>query len=60
VINQSNKDRIQAKIIVEAANIPMPENVEEELFERGILIVPDFIANVAELFLPIPNIEVIT
>jgi glutamate dehydrogenase (NAD(P)+) len=45
VINETNKDKIQAKIIVEAANIPMREEIEEELFKKGILIVPDFVAN---------------
>ena len=45
VINDSNKNSIQAKVIVEAGNIPMRENIEEELFKRGILIVPDFVAN---------------
>ncbi len=45
VINETNKDKIKAKIIVEGANIPMKENIEEELFKRGILIVPDFVAN---------------
>ncbi|MBI2613355.1 MAG: Glu/Leu/Phe/Val dehydrogenase [Candidatus Levybacteria bacterium] len=45
VINKSNKDSIKAKIIVEAANIPMSEDIENELFKRGILIIPDFIAN---------------
>jgi glutamate dehydrogenase (NAD(P)+) len=45
VINEKNKDKIQAKIIVEAANIPMREEIEEELFKKGILIVPDFVAN---------------
>ena len=45
VINETNKDKIQAKIIVEGANIPMRENIEEELFKKGILIVPDFVAN---------------
>jgi len=45
VINHRNKDEIKAKIIVEGANIPMPDDVEEELFQRGILIVPDLIAN---------------
>lgn len=45
VINKSNKDRIKSKIIVEAGNIPMSEEVEEELFKKGILIVPDFVAN---------------
>ncbi len=45
VINKSNKDGIQAKIIVEAGNIPMSEEIEDELFKRGIIIVPDFVAN---------------
>lgn len=45
VINEKNKDQIQAKIIVEAGNIPMQEKIEEELFNKGILIVPDFVAN---------------
>lgn len=45
VINASNKGRISAKIIVEGGNIPMRENIEKELFDRGILFVPDFVAN---------------
>jgi len=45
VINESNKDKIKAKIIVEGANIPMGENIENELFKKGIIIVPDFVAN---------------
>ena len=45
VINEKNKDNIQAKIIVEGANIPMREKIEEELFNRGIIIIPDFVAN---------------
>ena len=45
VIHEKNKDNIKAKVIVEGANIPMPESVEDELHKRGILIVPDFVAN---------------
>ncbi len=45
VINESNKDNIKAKIIVEGANIPMREDVEDWLWKKGILIVPDFVAN---------------
>jgi len=45
VVNENNKDKIQAKIIVEGSNIPMSEKIEKELFERGILVVPDFVAN---------------
>jgi len=45
VINQNNQGQIKAKIIVEAANIPMKEDIERLLFQRGILIVPDIVAN---------------
>jgi glutamate dehydrogenase (NAD(P)+) len=38
-------DCIKAKLIVEGSNIPVHENVEEELHKRGILIIPDIIAN---------------
>ncbi len=30
---------------MEAANIPIPHDVEKILHERGILVVPDFVAN---------------
>jgi len=45
VINELNKDKIKTKIIVEAGNIPMSEKIEEEFFEKGIVVIPDFIAN---------------
>ena len=45
VINESNKDKISAKIIVEAANIPMQEHIEEEFWRKGVFIVPDLVAN---------------
>jgi len=45
VINERNKDKIKAKIIVEAGNIPMQEHLEEEFLRRGVLIVPDCVAN---------------
>lgn len=45
VINESNKNAVKAKVIVEAGNIPMRENIEQELHKKGIIIVPDFIAN---------------
>ena len=45
VITQKNQDQIKAKIIVEGANIPAPFEVEEYLSKKGILIIPDFIAN---------------
>lgn len=45
VINESNKNDIKTKLIVEAGNIPMRENIEDELFKKGINFVPDFVAN---------------
>ncbi len=45
VITEKNWRQIKAKIIVEGANIPIPEEVEEKLWQKGVLIVPDFVAN---------------
>lgn len=45
VINKKNIKKIRAKIIVEAANLPVSEEGEEILFKKGILVVPDIIAN---------------
>ncbi|RHW38315.1 hypothetical protein D1B33_05365 [Lysinibacillus yapensis] len=46
-INDENESQIQAKLIVEGANIPVTIEAEKQLFDRGILVVPDFIANSA-------------
>ena len=45
LINKENKNKVQAKIIVEGSNIPMAQEIEEDFFEKEILIVPDIIAN---------------
>jgi glutamate dehydrogenase/leucine dehydrogenase len=45
VINESNVNEIKAKLLVEAANIPCKPEIEKVLHERGILVVPDFVAN---------------
>lgn len=45
VINEKNVSQVKAKIIVEGANIPIKEEFEEKLYERGVLIIPDIIAN---------------
>jgi glutamate dehydrogenase/leucine dehydrogenase len=49
VINEKNVNEIKAKIIVEAANIPCRPEIEKILHERGILVVPDFVANAGGL-----------
>jgi len=45
VINRENVDRISAKMLLQGANIPATREAEEILHEKGILSVPDFIAN---------------
>jgi len=45
VINKSNVNRVQAKIISSGANIPVTDEAAELLFQRGIHFVPDFISN---------------
>ncbi len=45
VINEKNVDKIKAKLIVEAANIPATYEIEGRVHEKGVQIVPDIIAN---------------
>jgi glutamate dehydrogenase (NAD(P)+) len=45
VVNESNVDQLQARLVVQGANIPFTEGAEQTLRERGVLVVPDFIAN---------------
>lgn len=44
-INAHNADKIKAKLIVEAANGPVASEADPVLAEKGILIVPDILAN---------------
>ena len=45
VINVGNADKITAKLIVEGANIPTKAEALTILHERGIVVIPDFVAN---------------
>ena len=45
VINEDNADAIQAKLIVEAANLPVTFNGAAVLTDRHIRVVPDILAN---------------
>lgn len=44
-INEGNAGSIKAKLILQGANIPATSAAESMLGERGVLIVPDFVAN---------------
>ena len=44
-IHADNAQQIQARLILQGANIPATPDAERVLHERGILNVPDFIAN---------------
>ncbi|MEM7821593.1 MAG: Glu/Leu/Phe/Val dehydrogenase [Candidatus Aenigmatarchaeota archaeon] len=44
-ITIKNVSQVKAKILVEAANIPVTLEAEEELYKKGVLVVPDFVAN---------------
>jgi glutamate dehydrogenase (NAD(P)+) len=45
VINSDNMDSIQAKVIVEGANGPTTSEANRLLTEKGVLLVPDILAN---------------
>lgn len=44
-INRHNAGRVSARIISPGANVPITDEAEQILFQRGILSVPDFVAN---------------
>jgi glutamate dehydrogenase (NAD(P)+) len=45
VIHDNNVGRLNTRLVVEGANIPITHSAEKTLHEKGILVVPDFIAN---------------
>jgi glutamate dehydrogenase (NAD(P)+) len=45
VIHEKNVGQIKAKLISSGANIPMTDEAEEKLYERGITVIPNFISN---------------
>jgi glutamate dehydrogenase (NAD(P)+) len=46
-VDVANESRVTAKLIVEAANMPVRPDAEARLAERGVRVVPDFLANSA-------------
>ena len=45
VIRADNVQRVRAKLILSGANIAVTSEAERMLHDRGVLVVPDFIAN---------------
>jgi glutamate dehydrogenase/leucine dehydrogenase len=45
VITRENAEKIKAKIILEMANNPLTEEADEILNKKGVIIIPDILAN---------------
>jgi glutamate dehydrogenase (NAD(P)+) len=45
VIRADNVNRLNTRLVIEGANIPITHDAEQILHDKGILCVPDFIAN---------------
>lgn len=45
VVREDNVDQLKARLILQGANIPFTSGAERILHERGVLCIPDFIAN---------------
>ena len=45
VLTADNADKVKARLVVEAANIPTTEEAQKKLYERGVVVIPDYVAN---------------
>jgi glutamate dehydrogenase (NAD(P)+) len=45
VVHEGNVAQLKTRLVLQGANIPFTEGAERALHERGVLVVPDFIAN---------------
>lgn len=45
VINAANLSRLDTRMVVQGANIPVTHDAEQTLHQQGVLCLPDFIAN---------------
>ena len=48
-IHEDNASKLRCRVIVEGANSPTTSEADDILFDRGILVVPDILANVGGL-----------
>ena len=46
-VTPENEQRVTARVVVEAANMPVLPEAEQLLIQRGVTVVPDFVANSA-------------
>ena len=44
-ITEANVDRLNTRIVAEGANIPATPGAEKILYDKGVLVLPDFVAN---------------
>jgi glutamate dehydrogenase (NAD(P)+) len=49
VITAENCDRVRARLVVEAANLPTTLEAQRRLHDRGVIVIPDFVANSAAI-----------
>ncbi len=49
VVNEANVHRLKGKLVVQGANIPFTYGAEKYLHDKGVICVPDFIANAGGL-----------
>jgi glutamate dehydrogenase (NAD(P)+) len=45
VVREDNVGRLSARLVLQGANIPITDQAEAILHERGVLSIPDFVAN---------------
>ncbi len=45
VVREDNVGRLRTRLVLQGANIPFTPGAEQVLHDRGVLVVPDFIAN---------------
>ena len=51
IVRADNQATIKCRLLVEAANNPVTPEAEAQLEDRGVTILPDFVANAAAAFL---------
>jgi glutamate dehydrogenase (NAD(P)+) len=44
-VREAEADRLRARLVAEAANVPLTPAAERRLLDRGVPVIPDFVAN---------------